>query len=126
MLLPNATLCDKLEVMRKTQVYLHTTLNEDFGIAIVEAMVAGLVPVAHKSGGPWNDIFQRRQGFCGYVLETIEEASTYISELLDHITLRLNLVDGAMERAQMFSEHKLRSSILSIVNAHALEVRAMV
>ncbi|MGB1595988.1 MAG: glycosyltransferase, partial [Promethearchaeia archaeon] len=35
---------------------LHTMVNEHFGINIVEFMAAGVVPVAHNSGGPREDI----------------------------------------------------------------------
>jgi len=111
-LMPNVSLIEKLKVMSKAQVYLHTTLNEGFGIAIVEAMAAGLAPVVHKSGGPWTDILQRKQGVFGYGFETTEEAVQHISELLDENSLRLKMIDAAGERARTFSENRFKSDIL--------------
>ena len=35
---------------------LHTMRNEHFGIGVVELMAAGVVPIAHDSGGPRADI----------------------------------------------------------------------
>lgn len=38
------------------QIGLHTMWNEHFGISIVEMMAAGLITVAHHSGGPLMDL----------------------------------------------------------------------
>ncbi len=38
--------------MRKSKVYFHPMVGEHFGISIVEAMAAGLVPVVSDVGGP--------------------------------------------------------------------------
>ena len=45
-----------LDAYRTSGVGIHTMWNEHFGISIVEMMVAGVVVVAHKSGGPMTDI----------------------------------------------------------------------
>lgn len=46
---------------------IHTMTNEHFGIGIIECMAAGLIMVAHKSGGPMLDIIEEldtsRNGF---------------------------------------------------------------
>ena len=42
--------------MSEALVGLHTMWNEHFGIAVVEMLAAGLVTVAHRSGGPLMDI----------------------------------------------------------------------
>lgn len=39
------------ELMRKSKVYLHPLAGEPFGISIVEAMSAGLIPVVPDEGG---------------------------------------------------------------------------
>jgi alpha-1,2-mannosyltransferase len=42
--------------LREASVGIHTMWNEHFGISVVEMMAAGLVVVAHNSGGPSMDI----------------------------------------------------------------------
>lgn len=38
--------------LQKATIGLHTMWNEHFGISVVECMAAGLIMVAHASGGP--------------------------------------------------------------------------
>ncbi len=42
--------------MKRALIGLHTMWNEHFGICVVEIMAAGMVVLAHKSGGPMMDI----------------------------------------------------------------------
>jgi|ECHhosMinimDraft_1075155.scaffolds.fasta_scaffold00227_3 glycosyltransferase involved in cell wall biosynthesis len=51
-IMPNSSYRMLLDTMLKSKVFLHVARNEHFGIAIVESMAAGLVPVVHDSGGP--------------------------------------------------------------------------
>jgi alpha-1,2-mannosyltransferase len=39
-------------ILLNSKVFLHTSVNEHFGISIVEAMASGCIPVVHDSGGP--------------------------------------------------------------------------
>jgi glycosyltransferase involved in cell wall biosynthesis len=43
---------DKMKLMSKAKILLHPTRYEMFGLAIVEGMAAGCLPVVHNSGGP--------------------------------------------------------------------------
>jgi glycosyltransferase involved in cell wall biosynthesis len=49
-------------LLGEAKVYLHLTENEHFGIAVVEAMSAGCVPIVHDSGGP-KEIVDDQIGF---------------------------------------------------------------
>lgn len=53
---------DLLELYKKANVGIHTMWNEHFGIGVVECMAAGLIMVAHKSGGPLLDIIETSEG----------------------------------------------------------------
>ena len=44
------------EYFSKASIGIHTMWNEHFGIGVVEMMAAGLVTIAHDSGGPSSDI----------------------------------------------------------------------
>lgn len=46
----NASLKEKMDVLKRSKVMLHGFIGEHFGIAIVEAMSAGAIPVTHNSG----------------------------------------------------------------------------
>lgn len=48
---PNAPHEQLLETMARSSVYLHTMAGEHFGISIIEAMAAGLVPIVPSYGG---------------------------------------------------------------------------
>ncbi len=39
-------------ILSESMYFLHTMHDEDFGIAIVEAMSSGCIPIVHRSGGP--------------------------------------------------------------------------
>ena len=42
--------------LSEASIGLHTMWNEHFGISVVEMMAAGLIVIAHRSGGPLMDI----------------------------------------------------------------------
>jgi alpha-1,2-mannosyltransferase len=48
---PNRTRNEILSAAASSGVYLHTMPGEHFGISIIEAMAAGLIPVVPDSGG---------------------------------------------------------------------------
>src|SRR2546430_11402919 len=41
-----------VKLLASAKIYLHTRVDEGFGISIVEAMAAGCLPIVHESGGP--------------------------------------------------------------------------
>jgi alpha-1,2-mannosyltransferase len=46
------------DYLSRASIGIHTMWNEHFGIGVVEMMAAGLVTIAHDSGGPESDIIQ--------------------------------------------------------------------
>jgi len=60
-----------LQLCSTATVGIHSMWNEHFGIAVVELMAAGLITIAHDSGGPKMDIIQ--PGMTGYLANTAEE-----------------------------------------------------
>ena len=58
-LVPNVPYEDlKYKYLGKSDLGIHTMLDEHFGICVVEFLSAGLIPVANKSAGPLLDIVQ--------------------------------------------------------------------
>jgi len=64
-------------VLSNSKVYLHTSINEHFGISIVEAMASGCIPVVHNSGGP-KEFVPLNQRF-----NNIEEAADIVGMAID-------------------------------------------
>lgn len=48
----NISFSELVSELQRGTIGLHTMWNEHFGISIVECMAAGLIMVAHASGGP--------------------------------------------------------------------------
>jgi glycosyltransferase involved in cell wall biosynthesis len=69
---PNATYEELINAMSTSTVYLHTMQGEHFGVSIVEAMAAGLVPIVPSYGG-CSEIVPPE-----YLYSTLEEAAACI------------------------------------------------
>ena len=59
--------------LQKASVGIHTMWNEHFGIGVVEMMAAGLITIAHDSGGPKSDIIIPFEGLPTGLLATTGE-----------------------------------------------------
>lgn len=105
--LTNASEYEKREVLCKAKVILHTKEDEPFGIAIVEGMSAGAIPVVHKSGGAWEDIIDK--GKYGFGYEKIEELPEVLKQALD---TRIETRD----RAKLYSNENFKLNIIKIAN----------
>jgi glycosyltransferase involved in cell wall biosynthesis len=51
----NATVNQKIEILKRSKILIHSFKGEHFGIALIEAMSAGLIPVSHNSGAAKED-----------------------------------------------------------------------
>lgn len=60
--IPNAPYPVLQQYMQCSTIGIHTMWNEHFGISVVELMAAGLIVVAHNSGGPKMDIIPHASG----------------------------------------------------------------
>jgi glycosyltransferase involved in cell wall biosynthesis len=69
----NASVDKLLSIMRKAKIYFHPMVGEHFGMSVVEAMAAGLVPIVPHIGGPTEFVSKN------YHFDTLEEAAHIIS-----------------------------------------------
>lgn len=69
----NVSLDKLLSIMRKSKVYFHPMIEEHFGMAVVEAMAAGLIPIIPDIGGPTEFVPQK------YHFHTLDEAAEIIA-----------------------------------------------
>jgi glycosyltransferase involved in cell wall biosynthesis len=103
------------DIISSAKVFLSTQPTESFGIAVVEAMATGCVPVVPRSGGPWCDILQREQGKYGYSYRSAEEAARIIDMLMENDSLTLEVSNRAAKRAKEFDIFLFNREILSVV-----------
>ena len=68
------------QILSDSLIGLHTMENEHFGISVVELQAAGVISVAHNSGGPKLDIVAPGTGFLAV---TEEEYSVHMMEILE-------------------------------------------
>jgi glycosyltransferase involved in cell wall biosynthesis len=75
----NASLNKLLSSMRESRVYFHPMVGEHFGIAILEAMAAGLIPVVPNECGLAEFVPQK------YQFNTIEQAAKIIIDVFNYL-----------------------------------------
>lgn len=72
----NVSFNNLISAMKKAKTYFHPMIGEHFGIAVVEAMAAGLVPIVPAVGGPTEFVPSK------YHFNSLEEAADKISTAL--------------------------------------------
>ncbi len=103
-------------ILGKALIYLHTAHHEPFGIAVVESMAAGCIPVVHRSGGPYIDILGGVEGLYGYSFGDVNELVDLLRDLLSRKQEELReLVGRARRRALLFDEWNFMTKFRSIV-----------
>lgn len=105
----NAPYPTVLKWLSSASIGLSTMVDEHFGINVVEFMAAGVIPVAHASGGPLKDIIIPFNGErTGYHAATPEEFAGALQTALtldseEELTLRMRTRTWAVQR---FSEEE--------------------
>jgi glycosyltransferase involved in cell wall biosynthesis len=90
---PNVPQRKVISLAHSSKVFLHTMRNEHFGIATVEAIAAGCLPIVHDSGGskeivPIKELRFRTEGEAAEKVERAlkGEFDRYLPELARNIT----------------------------------------
>ena len=108
----------KKEWFAKASVGLHTMWNEHFGIGIVEMMAAGLLVVAHDSGGPQQDIVVvtsngKRTGF---LATSVDEFATAMKDALSlDAKESRNTRELARQSTVRFSDEKFNATFKTVM-----------
>ncbi len=108
-----------LQLMRKSKVYLHPFAGEPFGISVVEAMSAGLIPVVPNEGGYTEFVPE------DYQFRTHQQAADIIRKILnssdnDMQTERNQLSKSVSRFSNERYQAELRKVIESILPSNML------
>mmetsp|Transcript_10375 Transcript_10375/g.39248 ORF Transcript_10375/g.39248 Transcript_10375/m.39248 type:complete len:485 (-) Transcript_10375:305-1759(-) len=115
--------------LRVAAVGIHTMWNEHFGISVVEMQAAGLVVVAHGSGGPKSDIVQPRtdgqaEAATGFLATNEEE---YAEAMVEAISIAHGEADASLKaelammrqearrNAERFSDAVFEKALLEMI-----------
>jgi glycosyltransferase involved in cell wall biosynthesis len=121
-IIPDISRRELYELLSKALIYLHTARHEPFGIAVVEAMAAGAIPIVHRSGGPWHDILNEKEELYGLSYSTAEEASEKINDVVDNIHRYADISRRARLRALTFDEQLFKARLKKIVECFLKQV----
>ncbi|XP_025204593.1 GDP-Man:Man(3)GlcNAc(2)-PP-Dol alpha-1,2-mannosyltransferase [Melanaphis sacchari] len=96
---------------------LHAMWNEHFGIGVVECMAAGLIMIAHRSGGPLMDIIiEDGVGQNGFLASNeVEYAHAIHKALLLSDTQKLSLQKAARGSVNRFSNQQFHDNFLRAI-----------
>lgn len=104
-----------LEGLKRADVAIHTMENEHFGIVLLECMAAGLITVAHNSGGPQADIIDDgKNGFLADDVLDFTDKLVHISKNLDH-NQREEIRNNATKKAGQFSNQIFVDKFITLV-----------
>ncbi|XP_054712099.1 GDP-Man:Man(3)GlcNAc(2)-PP-Dol alpha-1,2-mannosyltransferase-like [Uloborus diversus] len=113
----NLSFQEIMQEMEKADVALHTMWNEHFGIGVVECMSAGLIMIAHNSGGPKLDIIRNQSpdqtGFLADSVETYASALETVKDMSSEQLLQIR--KNARQSVSRFSVPKFENSFLDAV-----------
>lgn len=114
----NGTEEDVRNALSNAKVGLHTMTDEHFGIGIIEYLAAGVIAIAHDSGGPKDDILVDHMGKrVGYLATTEEEYAQRLIEVfeMDHIKLDELRKNARVAVEERFSTHLFRQGFLDAI-----------
>jgi glycosyltransferase involved in cell wall biosynthesis len=107
------------ELLEGSQYFLHTTINEPFGITAVQAVAAGNIPLVHDSGGQRETI-----PVDGLRYQTLDDVVTLIENLEgrdphDRLALLAELREYVKRFDQVVFIEKMRSIFSSLLGIKA-------
>ncbi|EPZ33347.1 Glycosyl transferase, family 1 domain-containing protein [Rozella allomycis CSF55] len=106
----NVSFDELYNLLTLADIGIHTMQDEHFGICVVEYMAAGLIPIAHNSGGPKLDIVDEK---CGFLAKNAEEYSNSINAILSMSIRKKQMYreNARLKIEQTFSESQFANNI---------------
>jgi glycosyltransferase involved in cell wall biosynthesis len=108
--------------LRAGDIYVLTSRTEAFSLSLAEAMASGLVPVSFPVGIAPDVI---KDGYNGYIVESVEAMREKIAFLLKNGELRADMSERARATAKKhFNMQKMIQSYMKEIDALLMEDRA--
>ncbi|XP_012251967.2 GDP-Man:Man(3)GlcNAc(2)-PP-Dol alpha-1,2-mannosyltransferase [Athalia rosae] len=113
----NAPYSELVKELQEGTIGIHAMWNEHFGIGIVECMAAGLIMVAHASGGPKADIVEtQRSSQTGFLAENPEEYAKIMAYIMSmHAKDRDGIRTAARASVNRFSSENFETEFTRAV-----------
>uniref|UniRef100_G3MLR9 GDP-Man:Man(3)GlcNAc(2)-PP-Dol alpha-1,2-mannosyltransferase n=1 Tax=Amblyomma maculatum TaxID=34609 RepID=G3MLR9_AMBMU len=120
----NVSFADLMSEMKRASAAIHTMWNEHFGMCVVECMAAGLLMVAHNSGGPKMDIVTEYNGECtGFLADSV---SSYVAAFKTILEMtpdeRRKVRENGRLSSERFSEDAFTKEFLKVVDPLASKI----
>mmetsp|Transcript_23917 Transcript_23917/g.60488 ORF Transcript_23917/g.60488 Transcript_23917/m.60488 type:complete len:497 (-) Transcript_23917:1264-2754(-) len=117
-ILENAPYSQLREELSRAKAGIHTMWNEHFGIGVVEYMAAGVVPIAHNSGGPKADIVCTDEELrTGYLATTVEEYAAAIHSVMSASEKDIvSIARRARDASGRFSDEQFDTNVLRTIS----------
>ena len=115
----NITFGELKQEMSEAKIGLHTMWNEHFGIAVVEMLAAGLITIAHRSGGPLMDIVnESAESQTGFLAIHDYEYAECIKQILEMPTDALeNMIEKSRASVNIFSDKVFESDWIRVTSS---------
>uniref|UniRef100_A0A7C2BKH8 Glycosyltransferase n=1 Tax=Thermosphaera aggregans TaxID=54254 RepID=A0A7C2BKH8_9CREN len=101
-------------MLRDAMFYLHPPYPEHFGISIVEAMSAGLIPIVYRDGGAWYDVVSKVSSMLGY--SDIDSVPGIIKKFENNKELYIKLKNKSIEVSSTFTYESFRKNLVEKIN----------
>ena len=109
---PNSNFEELREIITRAKICVSNGI-EFFGVAVVEQMAAGCVPIVYKDTSPWEDIIA--EGEFGFGFETCRELADIIDRVISDEKLQNKMANISRKRAEQFDERVFREKIANLL-----------
>ena len=96
---PGASFEEMVSLLKTSRYFLHSTINEPFGLTAVQAIAAGCVPLVHDSGGQRETVtvdrlrYQHLDEAAQLIRDLEAEQPSYLTELVEEMQSHVQQYD---------------------------------
>jgi alpha-1,2-mannosyltransferase len=109
----NLKFTEVLSVIESAEAGLHTSLNDNLDMSVIELMAAGLITIAHSTGGLKADIISHNIN--GFVAKSSDEYADLLAHIFTNYPDLQSIPANARESVGRFSEEEFRRNIIRVM-----------